>query len=407
MVRTPSYRLHKPSGKAVCTLSGRDHYLGVYGSPESKKLYRRLLSEYLAVDGAVKKPGNGIYSVSELIAAFLRFAKKHYGKDNTQFGHYGRLGNRIRKLYGPTVAAEFGSLQFKAIRNEMVLEGKARSYVNETMKRLVRIFRWGAGEELVPPTIGALLREIEPLKRGRTTAREMDPILPVDDALVDKTIPQLPPIVADMVRFQRLVGCRPTEVCSITPSLVDRSRDIWEIRLTQHKNAWRGKSRIIFVGPKAQAILAPYLLRAADSFCFSPAESERKRRQKANDDRTTPMSCGDKPGTRRKQRRQGLIPPKCGVHPGRRYTRTSYARAITRACLTAIPEGLSEADASAWKKRNCWSPNQLRHSFGTRVRREFGLEESQVLLGHSSANTTEIYAERDAEKARVAARRIG
>ncbi len=407
MVRTPTYRLHKPSGKAVCTLGGRDHYLGVYGSPESKKLYRRLLSEYLAVDGDVKKAGNESYSISQLIAAFLRFAKKHYGADNTQFGHYGRLGNRIRKIYGPTVAAEFGSLQFKAIRNEMVLEGKARSYVNETMKRLVRIFRWGAGEELVPPTIGALLREIEPLKRGRTTAREMDPILPVDDSLVERTIPNLPPVVADMVRLQRLVGCRPSEVCSITPSMVDRTLDIWEIRLSQHKNAWRGKSRTIFVGPKAQAVLAPYLLRAAETFCFSPAESEKKRRQKAHDERTTPLSCGNKPGTRKKQRSQGLIPPKCGIHPGRRYTRTSYARAITRACLASMPEELSESEVLKWKKLNCWSPNQLRHTFGTQIRREFGLEESQVLLGHSSADTTQIYAEIDAEKARVAARRIG
>ena len=35
-VRTPSYRLHKPTGQAVVTLSGRDIYLGKYGSIESK-----------------------------------------------------------------------------------------------------------------------------------------------------------------------------------------------------------------------------------------------------------------------------------------------------------------------------------------------------------------------------------
>ena len=31
----PSYRHHKPSGKAVVTLSGRDFYLGLWQSPES------------------------------------------------------------------------------------------------------------------------------------------------------------------------------------------------------------------------------------------------------------------------------------------------------------------------------------------------------------------------------------
>jgi site-specific recombinase XerD len=36
----------------------------------------------------------------------------------------------------------------------------------------------------------------------------------------------------------------------------------------------------------------------------------------------------------------------------------------------------------------------LRHTFATRVRKEHGLEAAQVLLGHSKADTTQIYAER-------------
>jgi hypothetical protein len=44
-VRTPSYRLHKPSGQAVVTLDSRDFYLGKYGSPESRAEYDRLISE--------------------------------------------------------------------------------------------------------------------------------------------------------------------------------------------------------------------------------------------------------------------------------------------------------------------------------------------------------------------------
>jgi hypothetical protein len=47
-VRTPSYRLHKPSGQAVVTFSGKDHYLGRFGSPESREAYDRLVAEWLA-----------------------------------------------------------------------------------------------------------------------------------------------------------------------------------------------------------------------------------------------------------------------------------------------------------------------------------------------------------------------
>ncbi|HUR52767.1 MAG TPA: hypothetical protein VMZ71_01465 [Gemmataceae bacterium] len=44
----PKLTLHKASGKAVVRLNGRDHYLGVYGSPEAKAAYDRLIAEWLA-----------------------------------------------------------------------------------------------------------------------------------------------------------------------------------------------------------------------------------------------------------------------------------------------------------------------------------------------------------------------
>ena len=39
-------------------------------------------------------------------------------------------------------------------------------------------------------------------------------------------------------------------------------------------------------------------------------------------------------------------------------------------------------------------PNQIRHPYATRIRREYGLEAAQVLLGHSKADVTQLYAER-------------
>ena len=45
---TPSYRLHKPSGQAVVTLSGKHHYLGRYGTAASKTEYDQLIACWLA-----------------------------------------------------------------------------------------------------------------------------------------------------------------------------------------------------------------------------------------------------------------------------------------------------------------------------------------------------------------------
>jgi site-specific recombinase XerC len=54
-----------------------------------------------------------------------------------------------------------------------------------------------------------------------------------------------------------------------------------------------------------------------------------------------------------------------------------------------------------------WHPNQLRHSAATKIRRQFGLEAAQVILGHSKADVTQIYAERDAAKAIEIVKQIG
>lgn len=54
-----------------------------------------------------------------------------------------------------------------------------------------------------------------------------------------------------------------------------------------------------------------------------------------------------------------------------------------------------------------WSPNQLRHSRATEVRKVYGLEAAQVTLGHATADVTQVYAERDRELARRVALESG
>jgi integrase len=72
------------------------------------------------------------------------------------------------------------------------------------------------------------------------------------------------------------------------------------------------------------------------------------------------------------------------------FTDFGYAAVVRRACGRA---GVGP-----------WHPNQLRHTFASEVRRKFGLEAVQVLLGHARADVTQMYAERDQQLAvRVAA----
>jgi hypothetical protein len=56
--RIPKYRCHKPSGQAVVTLDGYDHYLGRWDNPESHADLDRLrLSRRLHwLSGAICSP---------------------------------------------------------------------------------------------------------------------------------------------------------------------------------------------------------------------------------------------------------------------------------------------------------------------------------------------------------------
>ena len=60
-----------------------------------------------------------------------------------------------------------------------------------------------------------------------------------------------------------------------------------------------------------------------------------------------------------------------------------------------------------WRTTHQWAPNRLRHTAATEIRREFGLEAAQISLGHSQANVTQVYAERDMKKGIEVARKIG
>ncbi len=44
-------------------------------------------------------------------------------------------------------------------------------------------------------------------------------------------------------------------------------------------------------------------------------------------------------------------------------------------------------------------PEPLRHNAATFLRKEFGIEAARVILGHTSAAVTEIYAEMDRQRA--------
>jgi integrase len=381
----PKYRKHKATGQAVVTLDGRDIYLGPWKTKASLAEYDRLIGEWILGGRTLRRLDTSGLTVVELIAAYLSYARKYYPPKSVEPDRIVEAIRLVKQLYGRTLASEFGAKSLKAVRQTMIDQGLGRKLINGRVGKIKRMFKWGASDNLVPVDVYQSLATVEGLRVGYTSAKESEPVRPVPDAAVEATLRRLSATVADMVRLQRLTGARPTEICTIRPRDFDRSGDVWVYRPSDHKTAHLGKRREICIGPKGQAVLLPYLLRAADAYCFSPAESEEKRRAERSERRRVQLPYGNRRGSNRKRKPRRT--------PGDHYTRDSYRKAIHRACdLAGVPR---------------WSPNRLRHSAATDIRQKFGLEAAQVTLGHASADITQVYAERNMALARKVAAEVG
>jgi len=357
----PKYRRHA-SGQAVVTIGGRDIYLGKHGTKASKQKYSRVLAEWVAADRPATVTAPSDIIVTELCAAFLRHAQKHYvkrGETTIEVAGYKILMRHLKELYGSTKAADFGPKQMKAIQAKMIALDNSRPYINKQMFRLRHLIKWAAAEELIPADVYHRLAVVPGLRKGKCEAREVAPVLPVDDAVVDATLPYLRPVVAAMVQFERLSGARPDEVCRMRPCDIDRRGDIWRYVPESHKTEHHDRDRVVFIGPKAQEILRPYLF-GDDLPCFRASRSPS------------------------------------GVFS-------------TRSYRDAIHAGIARANArrAASEQLPRWNPNQLRHAAATEIRARFGLEAAQVALGHSKADVTQVYAERDQRLAVEVARQVG
>jgi integrase len=163
---------------------------------------------------------------------------------------------------------------------------------------------------------------------------------------------------------------------------------------------------MIPLGPQAQAQLRPYLKPLnAQAYIFSPQDAVAERIERMHDARATPLNQGNRPGTNVKAKPKRT--------PGNRYDVAAYRRAIARACDSAFPppDELLAPDKTAllskWRSDRRWHPHQLRHSAATDIRRQFGLEAAQHVLGHATLSITEVYAERNGDVAKRIAAAIG
>ena len=407
-VHVPSYLHHKATGQAYMKLrdgaGGYDFvYLGPHGSAESRELYQQKLAEYDAHDQTAPAVITAVATptVALVFVRFLKHASAHYrradGSTTTEVREYRVVSAVVNEIYSRLPAAKFGPLALKAVRKRMVDAGLSRGVVNQRIGRVKRVFKWAAAEELIPAAVSQSLQTVLGLQRGRSGVRYAAGVKPVEEAIVNATLPHLARHDRGLVEFQQLTGCRPGEATIVRRADIDTGGKVWLYRPTQHKGSWREKDRVIAIGPAAQKLVKEFFTPSMDDYLFKPNRVTKRRAK----------------------------PKPYGV--------STYAHAVARACDRAFPlpphlarrpksdEQRSESrkewwsrltlkerdEVKAWRRSHRWAPNQLRHSHLTKVRKQFGLEAAQVAGGHARADVTQIYAERNLELAKQVAEKIG
>ena len=388
----PAYQRHSSGCARVRTYDANGKRIeiilpGAYNSDESKEEYGRVLAQLRAGNGNLPaaKPSSDL-TVLELFTRFMRDHVEPYYRreDGTPTGEQRNFIMSLRplvRLFGRKLACEFSPLDLRTVREALITGswmtdaekqkrrrtrgGDGTTCRKETNKRIGRIkhmFKWAGEMMFVSPVVWHGLQCVSGLQAGRGPARESKAVEPIPLEQVEKTLPHLPEVFADIVRTQMYSGARAGEILRLRTCDIDKEStpDVWVFSPPKHKNAHRGHKRNIVFGPLAQLVLTKYLRP------------------------DTPEEYLFRPGMGRPRKQTNLCPY---------YETDDFDKAIGRAAKKAgVPH---------------WSSHDLRRLAARLAEKETSLDGARAYLGQKSINMAAHYSGIDVKAAAKVAKKIG
>ena len=373
----PAVRIHRTTGHARVRYQGKEYWLGRAGTPEADARYRQLIAAWARHEPEPMPPAPpGRVTVAELLALWL-IRRKGDGtnlRKNAQWWLARAMAATLQQ-HAAVRICEFGPRLYQQwlaeVASRPITRGSAGTTRTVTHCRKIaaefrRMIAYGVGQEMFPV---AVLTALDCVKGAPLTgARPAGKRQPVPEADLNAAVDHLPPVFRAIVQVIARAGARPSEVLRLRPCEIERGDGVWFLRPTFHKNERLGKSRVLVLGPRCQAALAPWISGVhPDSFVFT---SDTIKRAKT-------------PDIIRLRRRRTARP----------IDAVDLRRVVRIACEAAeVP---------------VWTPYRLRHTGLTEFRRVGGLDAAQLQGGHADSKTTERYAAADLRAAIEAARRVG
>ena len=381
-------RIKLKNGYYIIRISKKEYHLGK-DKKQAEAKARLLLANALTNPKTKAELPTVHYPTVEQIALMFCDSEASF-YCSTRQKLFSQITRELAQLFTELPCNEFSSTELEGYQCWMANKSLSRTTIRGKLRVVRMMFRWAAKKKKCPKDVWESLLTVDNLKKGRSSAKEPKHINPVSLDVMNKTLEFCGPMIRNIILLQFHGGMRPEEVLTMKPCEIHRIGDVWKYVPAHHKNENKELPRNIFLGPKAQAVLLPYLEQMGSQsteYLFTSA--------RYNTERTTHL---------RAVRKTKVQPSQQGVRKGREnrktrmYSTDSYS---TKAYRDAIKRAAKRAGVEHW------FPYQIRHAAGTLARQIGGLDGAQVFLGHANAQTTEIYAELDESKAAEIARKIG
>ena len=311
------------------------------------------------------------------------------GQESPDIGRARTIGTFLLS-YRDWPVSDFGPDELIAVQQALVdhryfrvnHDDEPRQYVRTSINDLINVVHkmwlWGVGREITTEAQARRLKEVRPLRVGKTQAPDTQKRAMITEKEFEEVVASVNPVVADMLRIMWNTAMRPGEVCRMRPLdilhddpscwLYVPGRDVSQVG--DHKTAHHQRVRAIPLTARSQVVLKRWIESFdSEEHIFQPAIAVRAMYEERFAGRKTPLGQGNRAGTNLKAHPM--------ITPGKKYNIGSFRNAITRGCKRS---GVDR-----------FTPYDLRRSAATRVRSELGKEAAKLLLGHVSTDTTEIY----------------